>query len=210
MWRHCLFCVWFLLVFTTPSASATVKAMCSPPLWDQACFQTSVSGRQLRPRYLTRVRFQKNGFAALSVTLKDGGQEILAINRKGAVVLSGIYNGDPDFREAEGGLAPFYVRDSKSNSSQCGYFQVSNFAIVIPPVYNICGHFYKQRAYVCVNCNLDCGDCHSYEYYGDQAFIINRKNEILKQIALPKIPRCSTVVESGGFPKDQPCRPGRY
>lgn len=210
MWRRCILLVLFLMGFVTASASATVKAKCSPQQWEEACFLTSANGRQLIPRYLKRVRFQKNGFAALTVTLEDGGHEILAINRKGTVVLSGIYNGDPDYREAEGGLAPFYVRDSKSQSSQCGYFQVSNFAIVIPPVYNICGHFHKQRAYVCVNCNLDCGDCHSYEYYGDQAFIINRKNEILKQFALPKIPRCSTVVASGGFPKDQPCRPGRY
>lgn len=209
MWRHWFFCVGFLLAFATPSAYATVNPTCSPPLWDEACFKTSASSRQLKPRYLTRVRFQKNGFAALSVALENGGHDILAINRKGTVVLSGIYDGDPDFREAEGGLAPFYLREGKSNSSQCGYFQVSNFKIVIPPVYDICGHFYKRQAYVCVNCNLDCGDCHNYEYYGDRAFIINRKNEILKEFSLPKIPRCSTVKELGTFPNDQPCRPGR-
>lgn len=210
IWRPCIFCVWFFLTFATPWASANVNATCSPPVWDAACFQTSVSGRQLKPKYLPRVRFQKNGFAALAVTPEGGGHEILAINRQGTVVLSGIFEGEPDFREAEGGLAPFYVRKGEGRFSQCGYFQVSNFAVVIPPVYNICGHFYKQRAHVCVNCNFDCGDCHTYAYYGDRAFIINRKNEILKEIALPKIPLCSTVKAWGSFPKDQPCRPGRY
>jgi hypothetical protein len=152
------------------------------------------------------VKFQRSGFAVLFI---DEG-EFLAINRRGEVVIPGIVSGDFDYRDAEQGIVAFYATKGDSNtgqSSRCGYFQLSDFHVVVPPIYEICSRFHRHKAYVCIDCKLDCVDCHNFEYYGEEAFIINKRNQVLRRISLPKIPRCSTVEGRGGFPAGQPCRP---
>lgn len=194
----------FYAIFCSVAAAAT-EIDCPKTEWIPGCFYESADGRRLKPEHLKRVKFQRNGFAVL--TLGDG--ESVAINRKGVVVVPGIVSGQFHYTEAEGGIAAFYANSRKNDdnrSSKCGYFQLSDFSVVIPPMYSICGRFYRKKAYVCVNCELDCADCHSYEYYGGEGFVINKKNDVLRRVTLPKIPRCSTVEDRGGFPKNQPCR----
>lgn len=194
-----------MTLFAAPSSAASNETTCPKKEWNEACFDNTAGTRRLKPAFIKRVKFQRNGFAVLYLE----GHELVAINRKGVVVVPGIVSGDFSYEEAENGVAAFYTRPyQKGNNAQrkCGYFQLSNFKIVIPPVYDICARFQREKAYVCVNCHLDCADCHNYAYYGDKAYVITPKNEVLRTITLPKIPLCSTVEQLGGFPADQPCR----
>lgn len=190
----------------TASAS-TNKVDCPKGEWTEACFQHKAEERRIKPQYLGRIKFQRNGFAVIYV---ESG-ETVAVNRKGVVVVPGIESGNYDYRDSEGGIAIFSFPAKNSTSDfdkyNCGYFRLSDFKIVVPPVYNHCALFHKQKALVCKNCRPDCIDCNMTAYYGGEAFVINAKNEILRRIPLPKLPSCSTVEGVGGYPKDQPCRP---
>lgn len=200
-----IFFAWLIAALATSLPAAKAEIVCSEKKWTETCFENAADGRRLKPQYLKRVKFQRNGFAVLYLD----AVESVAINRKGRVVIPGIVSGEFDYTESEDGIALFYAKKPEkgdNNTARCGYFQLSNFKVVIPPVYNICERFYRQKAHVCVNCGLDCTDCQSYRYYGGEAFVINKKNEVLKRIVLPKIPRCSTVEQRGGFPPNQPCR----
>lgn len=195
----------FLLIasFVMSAQATAAKPACAEPEWDATCFRDSPTGKSLKPQFLKRVKFQRNGHAVLSV----GPFRSVAINRKGKVVIPGIVSGDFDYTDAENGVAAFYTDEIPGRASQCGFFQISNFQVVIPPQYHICSRFVQGYAHVCRNCALDCGDCHNYEFYGEEGFIINNKNEIVRHLPLSKLPRCSTVKARGGFPKDQQCRP---
>lgn len=190
----------------TANASSK-KPGCPKTEWTEACFQQNAEERRIKPQYLGRVKFQHNGFAVLY--LESG--ETLAVNKKGVVVVPGINSGNYDYKDAEGGIAVFSFRAKNStndfNEFNCGYFRLSDFKIVVPPVYNRCDHFYKQKALVCKNCRPDCVECNRTAYYGGEGFEINAKHEILKRFPLPKLPACSTIEGVGGYPKGQPCRP---
>lgn len=199
-----LICLLGLTIASTKAETAAIA--CHGTKWTEKCFENSSNGRRLKSRFLKYVEFQPNGFAVLNVNRG----EFVGINKNGEVVIPGIVSGDFDYLKAEGGIAAFYaIQGPKGNrtSSKCGYFQTSNFKIVIPPVYTLCPRFRNQVAYVCKDCMLDCAECHNYEYYGGEAYVINANNQVLKRFALPKIPRCSTVQQRGGFPRNQPCRP---
>jgi hypothetical protein len=202
--------IFFALLYAATGniANASPKnPTCLKTQWTEACFDHTAVGRRIKPQYLKRIRFQRNGFAVLH--LKSG--ETIAVDKKGRVVVPGIVTGNYDFRDAEGGIAMFSIPAKNSTSKfdryNCGYFQLSNFEIIIPPVYNRCDDFQNQKAYVCTNCRHDCVDCNSVRYYGGEGFVINTKNEILQRITLPKLPLCSTVEGVGGYPENQPCRP---
>ena len=189
-------------------ANASTKKLDCPKVgWTEACFHHEATGRRVIPKYLNRIKFQQNGFAVLH--LESG--ETLAVNRMGTVVVPGIVTGNYDFRDAEDGIAMFSIpaknSTSKFNKYNCGYFQLSNFKIIIPPVYNRCDDFHLQKAYVCKNCRHDCVECNRVEYYGGEGYVIDKHNNILKRVRLPKLPSCSTVEGVGGYPKNQPCRP---
>ena len=198
----------FSYIFTANDANATAKQVeCPKGRWTEDCFYNKTSVRTIKPRYLKRVKFQRNGFAVLLLEPR----ETVAVNRKGAVVVPGIVNGNYHFRQVEGGISMFAIPAKQStgelNSYNCGYFQRSNFKIVIPPIYNGCAEFQLQKAAVCKNCRYDCVDCNEVSYYGDgEVFIINTKNQILRRMALPRLPRCTTVEGVGGYPENQPCR----
>jgi hypothetical protein len=197
--------LWFLQIIPASSSASPLELTCSNAKWTELCFEKSANIRRLKSEYINRVNFQPNGFAVLYID----ASESVAINRKGEVVIPGIVSGDFDYTEAEQGVVAFYATKGSFNnrkSSRCRYFQLSNFRIVVPPIYNIWSRFHKQKAYVCIDCELDCVDCHNFDYFGGEGFIINKRNQILKRISLSKIPRCSTVEGRGGFPKDQPCR----
>lgn len=196
----------YVASWNTANASTT-KAACPKSEWTEACFEQKAEERRIKPKYLNRVKFQRNGFAVLY--LESG--ETLAVNKKGVVVVPGIESGNYSYKDAEGGIAIFSFpaknSTSKFDAYNCGYFRLSDFKIVVPPIYNRCDHFHKQKAIVCKNCRPDCIECNSSAYYGGEGFEINAKHEILKRFPLPKLPACSTVEGVGGYPKGQPCRP---
>lgn len=194
------------LIISFSSTAAPSELPCPKDGWTAACFEQTSTGRRLKAQYLRRVKFQQNGFAVLFVEPR----ELVGINRNGSVVIPGIISGTTDYRDAEDGIARFSIPAAKSGSrrpSRCGYFRLSDFKVVIPAIYDYCGAFFRGQAYTCTDCQLDCVECHSLEYYGGQAYYVNKRNQILKQEALPTLPRCSTVEQHGGFPRNQPCRP---
>ena len=203
-----LITVLYLTSGNTATATAN-KVECPNENWTEACFHHATDARSVKPQYLSRIKFQPNGFAV--IFLETG--ETVAVNRKGTVVVPGIVNGTYNFRDVAGGISMFVIPakapTSEFNRSNCGYFRRSNFKIIIPPIYNGCSEFQQQKAAVCKNCRYDCVDCNEVSYYGDgEVLIINTKNHILRRIPLPRLPRCSTVEGVGGYPKHQPCRPG--
>jgi hypothetical protein len=191
------------------ATATTTEVECPKGKWTEACLHHATDARSVKPRYLSRIKFQHNGFAV--IFLETG--ETVAVNRKGTVVVPGIVNGTYDFRDIAGGISMFVIPakepTSEFNRRNCGYFQRSNFKIIIPPIYNGCAEFQGHKAAVCTNCRYDCVDCNEVSYYGDgEVFIINTKNEILKRFPLPRLPRCSTVEGVGGYPEHQQCRSG--
>ena len=206
------FCIGILLTLAclasgTAANASNNKVTCPKGKWTAACFEHKAEERRIKPEYLGRVKFQRNGFAVVHLE----PYETVAVNRKGIVVVPGIESGNYDYRDAEGGIATFSVPAKKSTSKfdqyNCGFFRLSDFKIIIPPIYNRCGSFHQQKAFVCKNCRPDCIECNREAYYGGEGFVINKKHEILKRVSLPKLPSCSTVAGVGGYPKDQPCRP---
>lgn len=189
------------------AANASAKNIgCPKTEWTEACYDHTGGGRRIKAQYLNRIKFERNGFAVLRLV----PYETVAVNRKGDVVVPGINSGNYSYKDAEGGIAIFSFRAKNSTSDfnefNCGYFRLSDFKIVVPPIYNRCDHFHKQKALVCKNCRPDCIECNVTAYYGGEGFEINAKHEILKRFPLPKLPACSTVEGVGGYPKGQPCR----
>ena len=189
-----------------PANAATRKETCPKAEWTKACFDHTAAGRRIKGRYLNRIKFQKNGFAVIHLD----PYETVAVNKKGDVVVPGIVSGNYDYRDAKDCIAMFSIPAKNATSSfnryNCGFFRLSDFKIIVPPVYNRCEGFHNQTAYVCKNCRPDCIECNVVAYYGGEGFVINKNNDILRRVSLPKLPLCTTVEGVGGYPKNQPCR----
>ena len=156
--------------------------------WSTACFDTIGAERRVKPQYVRNIRVKKNGIATIRL---DETLELLAVDRRGVVVIPGIYfTGDFDYPAAPGnvGRSGYTRRDAQGKylSSTCGYFNTVTFKVLIPAVYDDCIAFHDNVARVCTGCVRYCTDedCHMPVQVGGVALTLNRRNKVLARSAL--------------------------
>ncbi len=181
-----------LLLLSATAAHAALADPCPADRkerdWSVACFETIGAERRVKPQYVRNIRVKKNGIATIRV---DETFELLAVNRRGAVVIPGIYfTGDFDYPTAPGNVGRFgYTkRDAQGKylSATCGYFNTVTFKVLIPAVYDDCIAFHDNVARVCTGCLRYCtdDDCHMPVQVGGVAITLNRHNKVLARSAL--------------------------
>lgn len=180
--------------------------------WAATCFEHTDSGRQIKNQFRKNLVLDRKGFAAIVITTPP---ELVSVNRQGKVVelkMAHLRGANFDFEpgDEEGDIVRFgYERDrlDKTPAFKCGYYRTGKFAVLVPPVYDVCDAFSEGSALVCFDCTSHCdsGDCHESDITGGEGLVINEKNEILKKIQLPSLPLCAH-----GSPKQTgaaKCRP---
>lgn len=185
----------FLLATCLHAAAHAACPSKETDTWSADCFTTEGETRRLKPQYLKRIKPDKTG---VDLLWNDETRYFDAVNRKGLVVMPGIYvTGDFDYRQAEKGVSRF------SSNGKCGYFKVTSFKVVIPPIYDVCYAFQEGVAYTCQDCVEYCDedeDCHLPMMVGGRGFELDLKGRVLKQFTLPPLERAcgkAGVAESG-------------
>lgn len=177
--------LWFLLlfsVFCTGIAAGAESCPAGGEFWSSRCFDVVGDMRQVKPRYLNRLAWNRHGFA---VVLLDRTFELLAVDRRGVVVVPNIrHTGDFDYPDAQAGVGRYGTPDGK-----CGYFQAARFTIVVPARYDECTAFHAGKATACTGCTRYCEDedCHMARLVGGQAVELALDGSVRNRYALPTL-----------------------
>lgn len=168
------------------SLSCTSAELCqstdSKHEWSSECFAGSGAARHVKPKYVKNIVPNKAGFATLII---GNPRELVAVDGSGAIKIPNIfYTGDFDFSDAKQGLGRFQIAEvnlAGKAASKCGYFDVRNFKIVIPAIYDQCLAFTDSSATVCTNCEKYCTEpeCQNSILVGGQGFTISNTNRVI-------------------------------
>lgn len=190
------------------SVSCSSAELCPAPgkngEWSSACFEGKGPARQLKPKYISRIIPNKAGFATIMI---DRPRELVAVDQKGVVKIPNIvHSGDFDFPSAENGLGRFLITLGNGPAkvvSKCGYFDSATFQIVIPARYDECQAFNQGTAKVCQECKKYCTqpECQDSILVGGHGFIIDSKNTVLREFALPPLERACGDKQPGKLTK---------
>ncbi len=186
------FCALLLLLLPATAVHAAPNDPCPANRqernWSAACFESIGAERRVKPQYVRNIRAKKNGIATIQI---EETFELVAVNRRGTVVIPGIYfTGDFDYPSAPGNVGRFghVKRDARGayQSSTCGYFNTATFKVLIAAVYDDCIAFHDKVARVCIDCVRYCTDedCHMPVQVGGIALTLNRRNKELSRTAL--------------------------
>lgn len=143
--------------------------------WAASCLQTSGKVRQVKRQYLDRLELNKSGMAVIVI---DAPRELLAVNRRGIVVVPGIaHTGDFDYPDAEQGVGRFTAQ------GKCGYFRAGSFRVLVPPVYDACLAFREGEAHACQECTRRCTvpECQDSVLVGGRGFVFNAQGALLRK-----------------------------
>jgi hypothetical protein len=183
--------------------------------WSSACFDTAMTGRQIKHPYRRKIVFDRSGFAVIVIA---SPLEMVVVNRRATIVpLKRAHLTNFDFEPGDNGeIVRFDYKwkyAKKTGQFKCGYYRAGHFQILVPPVYDECDAFAKGSARVCIGCADHCpgGDCHENNWAGGEGLVINEQNEVLRKFALPLIPLCSADKAKPGGEKslsDFLCLPG--
>jgi hypothetical protein len=159
--------------------------------WDPGCFTVNDGVRQLKPQYLSKLKFKKSGKA---VILIEDPREVVAVDRRGRVVVPGIYHtGDFDYPSAPRGVARF------ESNGKCGFFQSRTFKILVPAEYDHCHSFHDgETARACKDCEDYCTEveCQLSVMVGGQGFDFNAKGQLQASYVLGSLEdACSHGIE---------------
>ncbi|MES2319383.1 MAG: WG repeat-containing protein [Pseudomonadota bacterium] len=147
--------------------------------WSAQCFEESGGVRRIKSQHLKRIVVDKSGHAVIVI---DQPRELVAVDRKGVVVVPGIFHtGDFDYPDAEKNLGRFSTK--VNNASKCGYFNGSNFRIIIPASYDQCQAFHEGTALACKDCEVYCtvSECQDSVFVGGTNFILDGKNKVVRK-----------------------------
>lgn len=186
IFRWLLAAVAVVLMSQAPQAQAALHCPNADEsgYWPAACLEATPTGRRIKPAYVNKLKFDKSGFATLML---DETMELLAVNKRGVVVISNIYfAGDFDFHDAEAGIGRFAVKVNDQpgrRSLKCGYFQVRRYEVVIPATYDNCLPFRDGKAHVCKDCTEYCTepDCQDSRLLYGTGYLVDRNNKVLRQ-----------------------------
>lgn len=149
--------------------------------WSAECFEPIGETRRVKPQY--RKSIVPNKFGKSVIVIAEPF-EVLVVDRRGHVVVPGIYaGGDFDFPKAEAGIGRFY------SGGKCGYFRSGSFKVIVPPTYDGCLAFHEGTALACRDCERYCtsGSCEDSTLVGGQGFVFDGKGRLQRQFALPKL-----------------------
>lgn len=159
--------------------------------WSSKCFATDKSGqRTVRSEYAKNLKLNRQGIALITISQP---RELLAVDRKGKVVIPGIrHSGDFDFPHASGGLGRFDTPSSNLSAGgapKCGYFDSRTFKITVPAKFDQCEPFNHEAAEVCLNCTKYCTerDCQNSVNLGGKGLTIDRYGKVLRERNMPTL-----------------------
>ena len=199
------------LALVSHASSARAAGLCpstkSDLEWSSRCFENTGAGRRVKPAQVKNIVVNKSGYA---IILIDTPRELLVVDRRGVVTISNIYHtGDFDYPTARNNIGRFEVTLKNAvgqSTSKCGYFHTVKLKIVIPAIYDNCHAFNEGAAVACTDCTRYCteAECQNSVFLGGQAFVIDRKNKILRkfeQYTLDSVcdsPELMILKERGG------------
>ncbi|MBK9577937.1 MAG: hypothetical protein IPO40_12755 [Fibrobacteres bacterium] len=162
------------------SQAAHAASACLDPSgeWSSECFETRGGQRQVKKAYRRNLRVDRSGFATLTI---KSPRELVAVDRRGVVVVSGIYFwGDFDHPNPDGGISRFSV-PADSGKRKCGYFNDTTFAVVVPAIWDNCTSFRNGEASACNGCVRYCTEVecqHSVLIGGDSSLTFDAKGNV--------------------------------
>lgn len=169
--------------------------------WASTCFETDHTGRRVKSPYLKRLRFDRHGYATVMISEP---RELVAVNRRGKVVVPGIvHTGDDDFPHAYGGIARFTIASHVPGAtvrSRCGYFDSRSFRIVVPAEYDHCQAFADDEAIACKECESYCTgpECQDRLLIGGTGFILGLDGKVRGRRKLPDEKSACKQIDSSG------------
>lgn len=182
---------WLLLLLASCCQAAGVCPDVEQGQWASACFTHTAQGRQIKPVYRRNIRFDASGHAVMRIAETF---EMVAVDRRGVVVVPGIYYlTDFDYPAPRDHLARFV------DQGKCGYFDVRNFKITIPAIYDQCMSFRSGVGSTCKDCELYCTDpeCHHSVFVDGNGFELDAANQVVRQFVLPPLARACPGRQSG-------------
>lgn len=154
--------------------------------WSSRCFEGKDPVRRVKAQYLNNIKTDKHGVATILI---ESPRELVAVNRRGVVVVPGIYHiGDFDYPDAEKGLGRFSttVRNQRGEPvSKCGYFRAPQFKIVVPAIYDNCRAVHDGEALVCTDCERYCTEyeCQNSVFIGGKNVVFDDGGQVIREPA---------------------------
>jgi len=136
----------------TASGSEQCPSEAAGETWSPQCFDVINETRRLKQEFVSKVKFDPHGFAAISI-----GQpiELAIVNRRGEIVIPHIrHTGDFDYPDAPSRIGRFAVEYNKANgepASKCGYFSLDSYQIIVPAQFDHCQAFKKALSSLSVD-----------------------------------------------------------
>jgi len=188
-----------VILMQTASGSEQCPSEAAGETWSPQCFDVINETRRLKQEFVSKVKFDPHGFAAISI-----GQpiELAIVNRRGEIVIPHIrHTGDFDYPDAPSRIGRFAVEYNKANgepASKCGYFSLDSYQIIVPAQFDHCQAFKKEETYACKECASYCNseDCQNSTYVGGTRFVIGRNGAITREIRLPGLDQICSANRS--------------
>ncbi|WP_426338896.1 hypothetical protein ACN9MZ_21245 [Pseudoduganella sp. S-14] len=180
---------WLFLLVLWPACALAANPGCPTrddgDLWSAQCFTEQGGVRQLSAQYLHKLTFKKSGKAVIVIDGGSAPNEMVALDRRGRVVVPGIYHTqDFDYPYAPLGVGRFDA------NGKCGYFQSKTFTIIVPAEYDRCHPFHDDgRGEACKDCERYCThpECYDSSLVGGTGFEFNAKGRLLRSFVLPEL-----------------------
>jgi hypothetical protein len=150
--------------------------------WSGRCFQEAAGERRVKAAYIRNIVADKFGYATIVIAAP---RELVAVNRRGVVVVPGIYHiGDFDYPDAEAGIGRYEVtvkNERGVSTAKCGYFRSPAFKIVIPATYDECHPFREGVASACTDCQRYCTEyeCQNSVFVGGRNVVLDGANKVV-------------------------------
>lgn len=148
--------------------------------WAASCFVTVSGVRQVKAEFRYRFAAQKADVAVIAIAEP---RELVAVDRKGVVVVPGIVHaGDFDYPSAEQGVGRF------QSAGKCGFFS-STFGALVPAEFDQCQAFHQGEAIACKDCVRYCteDECQDSILVGGRGGAFDANGKLLRQFAPPKL-----------------------
>lgn len=182
----------FAVVLTVYTSLASSAERCPPTNlnldWSAECFETKGGTRKVKQDFIKNLKLNQYGMTTVLIAVP---RELVAVNRKGKVVVPGIrHTGDFDYPNAHAGIGRFYSNGGTGASrTQCGYFTSERFGIIVPARFDHCEPFKVSQALACTNCVSYCteSDCQDSVLVGGQGTIIEKDGVTQKTFSLPSL-----------------------
>jgi len=172
----------------------SASTLCPPTntntAWSAQCFEGQGESRRVKAAQLGNLKADKTG---MTTVLIAEPRELVAVDRSGKVLVSGIvHTGDFDYPTARYGIGRFttVTRDASGKPrTQCGYFRVEDFRILVPASFDQCQPFKDEQALACHGCVAYCTetDCQDRRLVGGTGTLFGTDGKAVRSFELPPL-----------------------